>query len=110
MHDNYFPSVTGTLSDLQTIRHKLAEIKTEVAVARAFYDRCLELHHHKKLDNQMASMAKYHCTELQNSVATRCLQMHGGYGFMWEYPIARAFVDSRVQPIYGGANEVMKVW
>ena len=71
------------MADLQTVRHKLAEIKTEVAVARAFYDRCLELHHHKQLDNQMASMAKFHCTELQNSVATRCLQLHGGYGFMW---------------------------
>lgn len=64
-------------------RHKLAEIKTEIAVTRAFFDQCLLLHSEGRLDNQMASMAKLHCTELQNSVATRCLQLHGGWGYMW---------------------------
>ncbi|XP_069120861.1 long-chain specific acyl-CoA dehydrogenase, mitochondrial-like [Argopecten irradians] len=97
-----------TISNLQTIQHKLAEIKTEAAVGRAFVDQCLDIHNQRGLDSTMASMAKYWCTDLQNSIATRCLQMHGGWGFMWEYPIARAFVDARVQPIYGGSNEIMK--
>lgn len=96
------------LKNFQTIRHTLAEIKTEIAVARAFYDNCLELHHHGKLDSQMASMAKYYCTDLQSKTADRCLQLFGGWGYMWEYPIARAFVDARVQSIYGGTNEIMK--
>ncbi|CAC5392301.1 ACADL [Mytilus coruscus] len=97
-----------TLSHLQTMQHKLAELKTEISVGRAFMDNCLEIHNEKGLDNVMASMAKYWASDLQNSVATRCLQMHGGWGYMWEYPIARAFVDARVQPIYGGSNEIMK--
>jgi len=96
------------LKNFQTIRHELAEIKTEVAVARAFYDNCLELHHHGKLDSQMASMCKYYCTDLQSKTADRCLQLFGGWGYMSEYPIARAFVDARVQSIYGGTNEIMK--
>ncbi|XP_060075079.1 long-chain specific acyl-CoA dehydrogenase, mitochondrial-like [Ylistrum balloti] len=97
-----------TISNLQTIQHKLAEIKTEAAVGRAFVDQCLDIHNQRGLDSTMASMAKYWCSDLQNSIATRCLQMHGGWGYMWEYPIARAFVDARVQPIYGGSNEIMK--
>eukprot|EP00050_Salpingoeca_kvevrii_P007406 m.296037 g.296037 ORF g.296037 m.296037 type:complete len:411 (-) comp13307_c0_seq1:160-1392(-) len=97
-----------TLADLQTVRHKLAELKTEIAVSRAFFDQCLELHAEKRLDGQMASMCKYWCTDVENKVADACLQLHGGYGFMWEYPIARAFCDARVQKIYGGANEIMK--
>merc|ERR1711976_208710 len=96
------------LSNLQTIQHKLAEIKTDVCVGRAFLDQCLEIHNTKGLDSQMASMAKYWATDLLNKVATQCLQMHGGWGYMWEYPIAKAFVDARVQPIYGGSNEIMK--
>ncbi|KAL3835770.1 hypothetical protein ACJMK2_021251 [Sinanodonta woodiana] len=97
-----------TLSNLQTIQHKLAEIKTEVCIGRAFVDTCLDIHNKKGLDSHMASMAKYWCSEQQNKIATQCLQMHGGWGYMWEYPIARAFVDARVQPIYGGSNEIMK--
>lgn len=97
-----------TLANLQTIQHKLAELKTETCIGRAFVDQCLEIHNERGLDSSTASMAKYWCTDLQNSIATRCLQMHGGWGYMWEYPIARAFVDSRVQPIYGGSNEIMK--
>ena len=68
----------GHLFDLQTIKHKLAQLKTDISVARAFYDQCLLLHIEKKLDHTMASMAKLHCTELQNKVADECLQMHGG--------------------------------
>lgn len=97
-----------TISNLQTVQHKLAEIKTEVCVGRAFVDQCLKIHNDRGLDSATASMAKYWITDLQNSIATRCLQLHGGWGYMWEYPIARAFVDSRVQPIYGGSNEIMK--
>jgi len=97
-----------TLSHLQTIQHKLAEIKTEVSVGRAFVDQCLDLMVQKKLDSSMASMAKYWISDLQNSVAYRCQQLHGGWGYMWEYPIAKAFVDARVQSIYAGSNEIMK--
>lgn len=97
-----------TISNIQTIQHKLAELKTQICVTRSFVDRCLEIHNTKGLDSESASMGKYWCSELQNKVATECLQMHGGWGYMWEYPIARAFVDSRVQMIYGGSNEIMK--
>ncbi|KAE8278521.1 Long-chain specific acyl-CoA dehydrogenase, mitochondrial [Larimichthys crocea] len=97
-----------TIAHLQTVQHKLAELKTEICVARAFVDNCLQLHTEKRLDATSASMAKYWASDLQNRVATQCLQLHGGWGYMWEYPIAKAFVDSRVQPIYGGTNEIMK--
>ena len=144
---------------LQTMQHRLAELKTEICIGRAFLDNCIAQHNEQRLDSQQASMAKYwsdkkktilmlnlhvirlsillaisawrlvcprhlarvrivsirfryslcfRCTDLQQKVATQCLQMHGGWGYMWEYPIARAFVDSRVQPIYGGSNEIMK--
>jgi len=96
------------LANLQTVQHKLAELKTEIAVGRSFIDQCLEIHNTRGLDSQMASMAKYWASELQNKVATECLQLHGGWGYMWEYGIARSFVDARVQPIYGGSNEIMK--
>lgn len=97
-----------TVAHLQTVQHKLAELKTEICVGRAFLDSCLQLHAEKALDPATASMAKYWASDLQNRVATQCLQLHGGWGYMWEYPIAKAFVDSRVQPIYGGTNEIMK--
>ncbi|XP_034027468.1 long-chain specific acyl-CoA dehydrogenase, mitochondrial-like [Thalassophryne amazonica] len=97
-----------TIADLQTVQHKLAELKTEICVGRSFVDNCLQLHSEKRLDSSTASMAKFWASELQNKVATQCLQLHGGWGYMWEYPIAKAFVDSRVQPIYGGTNEIMK--
>ncbi|NP_957475.1 long-chain specific acyl-CoA dehydrogenase, mitochondrial [Danio rerio] len=97
-----------TIADLQVVQHKLAELKTEICVGRAFIDSCLQLHSEKKLDSSTASMAKYWATDLQNRVATQCLQLHGGWGYMWEYPIAKAFADARVQPIYGGTNEIMK--
>ncbi len=97
-----------TLSNLQTIQHKLAEMKTDIVVGRTFADHCLELHAAGKLDNGMASMAKYWLTDLQNKVADDCVQLHGGWGYMWEYPVCRAYVDGRVQSIYGGSNEIMK--
>lgn len=96
------------LVDLQTIRHKLAELKTEVVIGRTFVDQCLELHAEERLDGGMASMAKYWATDLQSRVADECVQLHGGAGYMWEYPVARAYADARVQRIYGGSNEIMK--
>lgn len=93
---------------LQTVRHKLAELKTEIQIARVFVDRCIQLLLDRQLDTATASMAKYWTTDLQCKVMDECLQLHGGNGYMWEYPIARAFADARVQRIYGGANEVMK--
>merc|ERR1711916_82828 len=92
----------------EIISHKLAEMKTSLAVARTFVDRCLELHNQGKLDSGMASMAKYWCTDLQNKIADDGVQLHGGWGYMWEYPIARMYADARVQQIYGGTNEIMK--
>merc|ERR1711922_130581 len=72
------------VADLQTVQHKLAEIKTSIAVCRAFIDQCLALHTDGKLCGEMASMAKYWATDLENKVAADCLQLHGGWGFMWE--------------------------
>lgn len=96
------------IGSLQTIKHTMAEMKTELAVARAFTDRCIELLNDKKLDSVTASMAKYWVTDLQCATIDKCVQLHGGWGYMWEYPVCRAFVDARVQRIYGGTNEIMK--
>ena len=91
-----------------SVQHKLAELKTSIAVCRAFIDQCMELHDQARLGGEMASMAKYWSTELENKVAADCLQLHGGWGFMWETNIAKSYADSRVQTIYGGTNEIMK--
>ena len=96
------------VADFQNTRFKLAEMATEIQVGRVFVDRCLELHLNKKLDVPTAAMLKYWGTDLQCKVIDACLQLHGGYGYMWEYPIARAYADARVQRIYGGTNEIMK--
>jgi len=99
----------GTMvSTYQNTRFKLAEMQTEVQIAGVFVDKCLELLEQKKLDTATASMAKYWCSDLQCKVIDECLQLHGGYGFMWEFPVARAYADARVQRIYGGTNEIMK--
>jgi len=97
------------LIDFQNTQFKLAECKTEATVARIFIDRLIGLHLEGKLDAATASMAKYWVSDLENKVVDTCLQLFGGYGYMNEYPIARMFRDSRVQRIYGGANEIMKV-
>jgi len=96
------------ISEFQVTRHKLAEMKTELVIGRTFADHCLELHNEKKLDTQTASMAKYWLTDLEGKVVDQCVQLFGGYGFMWEYPISKAYVDARVQRIYAGTNEIMK--
>lgn len=97
------------ISALQNTQFKLAELSTELTAARVFLDRCLELHLEEKLDSVTASKAKLLCTDLQCKVMDECLQLHGGYGYMWEYPVARAWADSRVQKIYAGTNEIMKL-
>jgi alkylation response protein AidB-like acyl-CoA dehydrogenase len=97
-----------TVGSFQNTRFKLAEAQTEVQVARVFVDKCIELLLAGKLDTATASMAKYWCSDLQCKVIDECVQLHGGYGYMWEYPIARAYADARVQRIYGGTNEIMK--
>ena len=97
-----------TVSTFQNTRFKLAELQTEVQIARVFVDKCVELLMADKLATATASMAKYWWSDLQCKVIDECVQLHGGYGYMWEYPIARAFADARVQRIYGGTNEIMK--
>ena len=97
-----------TVASFQNTRFKLAEMQTEVQIAQVFVDKCLELTLQDKLDTATASMAKYWCSDLQCKVMDECLQLFGGYGYMWEYPITRAFADARVQRIYGGTNEIMK--
>ena len=97
-----------TIANFQNTRFKLAELQTEVQIGQVFLDKCTELLMVSGLDTASASMAKYWCTDLQCKVMDECVQLHGGYGYMWEYPIARAFADARVQRIYGGTNEIMK--
>ena len=97
-----------TVGAMQNTRYKLAEMQTEVQVARVFVDKCCELIVKEQLDTATASMAKYWCSDLQCKVMDECVQLFGGYGYMWEYPITRAYADARVQRIYGGTNEIMK--
>jgi len=96
------------VASYQNTRYTLAELQTEVQVARVFVDKCCELIVAGQLDTATASMAKYWTSDLQCKVMDECLQLHGGYGYMWEYPITRAYADARVQRIYGGTNEIMK--
>ena len=95
--------------DFQNTQFKLAELKSEAVMARVFVDNCVAQHLKGELTPVTASMAKYLLTELQCKVVDECLQLHGGYGYMNEYPIARMFRDARVQRIYGGTNEIMKL-
>ena len=92
----------------QNSRFLLAELHTEVDIARVFIDSCVALHAKGELSPVRAAKAKWWASELQFKVADRCLQLHGGYGYMREYPVARAFVDARIQSIYGGTSEIMK--
>jgi long-chain-acyl-CoA dehydrogenase len=93
----------------QNTQFKLAEMDTELTAARVFVDKCLELHIQGKLDVPTAAKSKLLTTDLQCKVIDECLQLHGGYGYMWEYPVARAYADARVQRIYAGTNEIMKL-
>lgn len=98
----------GTLLDLQNTRFKLAEAKTTAHIARVFVDDCVERLVAGTLDVETAAMLKWWSSQMQCDVVDECLQLHGGYGYMSEYPIAQMYTDARVQKIYGGANEVMK--
>ena len=96
------------IGSFQHSKFLLAEIATELAVARVFTDKAIMAHCNDALSTQEASMVKWWNTELCNRVTDRCVQLHGGYGYMHEYPVARAWADSRVQSIFGGTTEIMK--
>jgi alkylation response protein AidB-like acyl-CoA dehydrogenase len=96
------------VASFQNTRFKLAEMHTEVTIGQTFVDECLRKLLAGELDTATASMAKYWCSDLQCKVVDECVQLHGGYGYVWEYPIAQAYADARVQRIYGGTNEIMK--
>src|SRR6187551_1390155 len=95
--------------DFQNTQFELAECKSEATIGRVFHDHCVERHLRRELDTVTASMAKYWLTDLQNKIVDRCLQLFGGYGYMDEYPISRMYRDARVQRIYAGTNEIMKL-
>lgn len=97
------------ISSFQNTQFKLAEMSATLTMARVFVDKCLELHLDKKLDVVTAAKLKLLSTDIQCDVIDECLQLHGGYGYMWEYPVARAYADARVQKIYAGTNEIMKL-
>ncbi|MEZ5142013.1 MAG: acyl-CoA dehydrogenase family protein [Acidimicrobiales bacterium] len=96
------------IGSFQNSRFVLAEMATEIEIAQSFIDRCVVALSTDDLTVEEAAMAKWWCTELQNKVVDRCVQLHGGYGYMAEYPIARAYVDARISTIYGGTTEIMK--
>jgi len=96
------------IGSFQNSRFKLAEMKTETQVARVFIDRCIEELNEGTLTPEDAAMAKWWTSDLQKRVVDQCVQIHGGYGYMLEYPITRAYLDARVQSIYAGTNEIMK--
>jgi acyl-CoA dehydrogenase len=96
------------VGSFQNTRYVLADLQTKVQAARVFVDKCCELVCVDELDTATASMAKSWCSDLQCQVMDECVQLFGGYGYMWEYPITRAYADARVQRIYGGTNEIMK--
>jgi len=96
------------VGSFQNSRFKLAEMRTEIDVAQAFVDRCIEGLNDGTLTAEEAAEAKWWCTELQKRTVDTCVQLHGGYGYMLEYPIARAYTDARITTIYGGTTEIMK--
>ena len=96
------------IGKFQHNRFLIAEMATETRVARAFIDDCLRKHLDGKLDASTASMAKWWTTELQNKLVNQGVQLHGGYGYMMEFPIAKAYLDSRISTIYGGTTEIQK--
>ena len=97
-----------SISHFQNTRFKLAEMRTEIEFCRAYLDRCMELQLKQELGIDAAAAAKYKISEMYSKVVDECLQLHGGYGYMLEYPIARAYIDNRANRIYAGTNEIMK--
>jgi acyl-CoA dehydrogenase len=102
------PAFGQTVADFQNTQFRLAEMRAEIAVLRVYVDRCLEVHLAGGLDAVDAAIAKMQATEMQGRVMDQCVQLHGGAGYMWEYPIARAWADARMARIAGGSIEVMK--
>ncbi len=96
------------VASFQNSKFRLAEIATEVEIGQVFVDRCIEQLNAGELTVEEAAMAKWWCTELQKRTVDTCVQLHGGYGYMQEYPIGRAYVDARITTIYGGTTEIMK--
>ncbi len=96
------------IGSFQNSRFRLAELATEIEIGQSFVDRCVLALNDGELTAEEASMAKWWCTELQGRVADACVQLHGGYGYMTEYPVARAYADARITRIYGGTTEIMK--
>ena len=96
------------IGKFQNSRFKMAEMKTQIHAARVFLDHCIMLQVEHKLSAEEAAMAKWWCSDVAQKVIDQCLQLHGGYGYMMEYPIAKFYLDHRVNPIYGGTNEIMK--
>ncbi len=96
------------IASFQNTKFVLAEMVTEIDIAQAFLDHCVDRLNSGELDTADASKAKWWCTELQGRVVDRCLQLHGGYGYMSEYPISRRYADARITRIYGGTTEIMK--
>ena len=97
------------IAGFQNTQFKLAECATQLQLHQAFLDRCTLLLSNHQLTAESASMAKYSATEMHGSVVDECLQLFGGYGYMWDYPIARMYADNRVARIYAGTNEIMKI-
>jgi alkylation response protein AidB-like acyl-CoA dehydrogenase len=96
------------IADFQNTQFKLAELKSAAVAGRVFVDRCIELQCRGLLDPVDAATAKLLMTELQNRAVDECLQLHGGWGYMWEYPVCRAFADARIMKIAGGSSEILK--
>lgn len=96
------------IGKFQNSRFRMAEMQTEITIARTFVDECILELNENKLSNEKASMAKYWVTEMAGRVIDQCLQLHGGAGYMWEYPIAKAYAGSRINRIFGGTNEIMR--
>jgi long-chain-acyl-CoA dehydrogenase len=97
-----------SISHFQNTRFKLAELRTEIDICRTYLDRCMQLQLKHELGVDAAAAAKYKISEMYSKVVDECLQLHGGYGYMLEYPIARAYIDNRANRIYAGTNEIMK--
>ena len=97
------------VSEFQAIQFRFAEMKTEIVAQRVLVDRCMELHLKGELDAVDAALVKLSSTEMQGRVVDQCVTVFGGWGYMWEYPIARAFADARAARLAGGTTDIMKL-
>ncbi len=106
-HDSDHKAFGKPIGAQQNTRFVLAELATKTTAVRVFVDHCIALLNQEKLSPEDAAKAKWWSTEEQIDLITKCLQLHGGYGYMREYPIAKAYMDARVQSIYGGTTEII---